>query len=78
VQGTTRLAFTELAIAAAGGNYTLTATVGEARHVVATGTDSAWPLSDELRALLAATFGDPELEGQILTPQFTSTDLAPA
>lgn len=40
--------------------------------------DVAGRSGEKLRALLAATFGDPALDGQILTPRFTSTDLAPS
>jgi hypothetical protein len=80
VQGTRRLSFTDLAIDSAGKRHTLSATVAGVRHTVAVGSgdDRNWLFSDELNALLAATFGDPDLTGQLQVPTFAATSLAPA
>jgi hypothetical protein len=76
-EGATRLAFTDLTFDATGTRPTLSATVGGRRLAIADGTDYVWQSSAELDALLASTFGDPDLHAQ-LVPAFTATNLAPS
>ncbi len=79
VAGAQRLSLTNLSIAFAGEQRTVTATVGGVSIPVAAGpAHGLLAFSDELRARLVATFGDAELDGSLSGIDLPFGHLAPA
>jgi hypothetical protein len=79
VQGTTRLSFTDLSLAASPGpRFTISATVAGARHAIASGDMRAIAFTADGNALLAQAFADPAMTGAFAQPLFAPTALGPA
>jgi hypothetical protein len=80
VDGTRRLSVTDLTLDIADGRPTIAGTAGGTHVTVASvpSGENTPKISDQLRAQLAATFGDPELGGFLLRLQLPLSDLAPA
>lgn len=80
VDGARRLSVTELTLDLADGRPTIGGTVGGTRLTVASAPsgESTPRIGDQLRAQLAARFGDPELDGFLSALRLPLGDLAPA